>query len=57
MEREIETSMMRENHQSAASCMPHTRDGAHMCPDQESNCSLQFIGRYSTTEQHQPGYI
>ena len=42
-ERGTETSMMRENHRLATSCMPHTEEGAHnrgLCLDQESNCYL-----------------
>nr|KAF6271114.1 hypothetical protein mMyoMyo1_010896 [Myotis myotis] len=58
-ERERETSMMRENHGSAASCTPPTRDPGHnlgMCPDRESNLgpfSLQADAL--STEPHQPG--
>lgn len=55
-EREIETVMMRGNHRLAAFCMPYTgikpTTWAYKLAGNQTMTSL-FIGRYSTTEQHQ----
>ncbi|XP_070273447.1 protein unc-93 homolog A isoform X4 [Myotis yumanensis] len=51
---------MRENLGSAASCTPHTGDGAcnpGLCPDPNRTVTSWVIGRCSAPEPYQPGWI